>query len=95
VGSDLQQRLPDVPRAIREKIRGHVNVSVRVLVDSAGTVVGEFFENAGPSRYFARLAGDAATEWKFVPTQQRGSRVWVLRFDFTRAAVTVRSVGTP
>jgi hypothetical protein len=94
LGSVLHQKLPDVPRPIREKIRGHVNVSVRVLVDPAGNVVGEFFESAGPSRYFARLAGDAAGEWKFVPTDAHGSRVWQLRFEFTRAGVTVRTTGT-
>jgi serine/threonine protein kinase len=94
LGSVLHEKLPDVTRAISEKIRGHVTVTVRVLVDPAGNVVGEFFENAGPSRYFARLAGDAAGEWKFVPTEERGSRVWMLRFEFTRAGVTVNTVGT-
>jgi outer membrane biosynthesis protein TonB len=94
LASVLHQQVPDVTRAISDKIRGHVTVTVRVLVDPAGNVVGEFFENAGPSRYFARLAGDAAGEWKFVPTDERGSRVWMLRFEFTRAGVTVRTVGT-
>jgi hypothetical protein len=94
LGSVLHQQLPEVPRSIRERIRGHVNVTVRVLVDAAGNVVGEFFESAGPSRYFARMAGDAAGDWKFVPTSERGSRVWLLRFEFTRANVTVRMVGT-
>ncbi len=79
---------------IRDRIRGHVNVTVRVLVDPAGNVVGEFLENTGPSRYFARQAGDAATEWKFVPTDAHGPRVWMLRFEFTRAGATVRMVGT-
>jgi serine/threonine protein kinase len=94
LGSVLHETLPDVTRPIRDKIRGQVTVTVRVLVDPSGNVVGEFFENAGPSRYFARLAGDAAGEWKFVPTDERGSRVWMLRFEFTRAGVTVRTVGT-
>jgi len=94
LGSVLHQTLPDIPRSIREKIRDHVNVSVRVLVDPVGNVVGEFLENAGPSRYFARQAGDAATEWKFVPTDGHGPRVWMLKFEFTRAATTVRASGT-
>jgi hypothetical protein len=74
------------------KIRGHVNVAVRVLVDPSGNVVGEFFENPGPSRYFARLAGDAAGPWTFAPTDQRAFRVWLLRFEFTRDGATVRAV---
>lgn len=94
LGSVLHQQLPDIPRPIREKIRGHVNVSVRVLVDPIGNVVGEFLESAGPSRYFARQAGDAATEWKFVPTDGHGPRVWMLKFEFTRTGTTVRAVGT-
>jgi serine/threonine-protein kinase len=94
VGSVLHQQLPDIPRNIREKIRGHVNVTVRVLVDPTGNVVGEFLENAGPSRYFAHQAGDAAIDWKFVPSDGRGPRVWMLKFEFTRAGTTVRSVGT-
>jgi outer membrane biosynthesis protein TonB len=94
VGSVLHQQLPDIPRNIREKIRGHVNVTVRVLVDPTGNVVGEFMESAGPSRYFAHQAGDAAIDWKFVPTDGRGPRVWMLKFEFTRAGTTVRAVGT-
>jgi serine/threonine protein kinase len=90
--SVLHQEIPDVSRVILGKIRGHVNVAVRVLVDPSGNVVGEFFENPGPSRYFARLAGDAAGAWTFAPTDQRGSRVWLLRFEFTRDGATVRAV---
>jgi outer membrane biosynthesis protein TonB len=88
----LHQEIPDVPRVILGKIRGHVSVAVRVLVDPSGNVVGEFFENASPSRYFARLAGDAAGAWTFAPTEQRGSRVWLLKFEFTREGATVRAV---
>jgi hypothetical protein len=60
-----------------------------VLVDPSGNVVGEFLENPGPSRYFARIAGDAAGEWKFAPADTQGSRVWLLRFEFTRGGATV------
>ena len=93
-GVVLHKELPDIARIIRGRIRGHVKVTVRVLVDPAGNVVGEFFENPGPSRYFAGLAGDAAGQWKFVPTQQHGSRVWLLRFEFTTSGATVQVAGT-
>jgi serine/threonine protein kinase len=82
---------PDVSRTIRERIRGHINVTVRVLVDPSGDVVGEFFEHPGPSRYFARLAGDAAEQWKFAPTDDRGPRVWLLHFEFNRTGVAVHA----
>ena len=90
--SVMHQQIPEVPRVILGKIRGHVSVAVRVLVDPSGNVVGEFFENAGPSRYFARLAGDAAGAWTFASTEQRGPRVWLLKFEFTREGATVRAV---
>jgi serine/threonine-protein kinase len=87
--SVLRQVSPDVPQAIRDKIRGHINVTVRLLVDPSGDVVGEFLEHPGPSRYFARVAGDAAGEWKFAPADTQASRVWLLHFEFVREGVTV------
>jgi serine/threonine protein kinase len=86
--SVLHQVIPDVSPVIRDRIRGHINVKVRVLVDPSGDVVGEFLENPGPSRYFARLASDAAAEWKFAPTDDRGPRVWLLHFEFNSDGVT-------
>jgi Protein kinase domain len=85
----LHEELPEITPPIINRIHGHVRVAVRVLVDPTGNVVGEFMENAGPSTYFARLASDAAGKWKFAPTDARGSRVWLLRFEFTRDGATV------
>jgi hypothetical protein len=90
----LHEVTPEVPRVILDKIRGHINVTVRVLVDPSGDVVGQFLESAGPSRYFARVAGDAAGEWKFAATDDRGSRVWLLHFEFTRGGIAVQATGT-
>jgi serine/threonine protein kinase len=90
----LHQELPQITRAISQRIHGHIRVTVRVLVDPSGTVVGEFIESRGPSRYFARLAADAAGKWRFAPTAARGARVWLLRFEFTRGATTVGATGT-
>jgi hypothetical protein len=52
-------------------------------------------EKPGPSKYFARLADRSAKEWKFVPTENRGARVWLLRFAFSRDGVTVRTTAVP
>jgi serine/threonine protein kinase len=90
----LHEELPQITRAISERIHGHVRVTVRVLVDPSGNVVGEFMEKPGPSRYFARLAAEAAGKWLFAPTDTRGARVWLLRFEFTRGATTVDATGT-
>jgi outer membrane biosynthesis protein TonB len=88
----LHEEVPDVLPRIQARIRGHVKVAVRVLVDPSGNVVGQFLEDAGPSRYFARLAGDAAGKWQFAPVEDRASRVWLLRFEFTRSGATVHAV---
>ena len=87
--------MPAVPPDILMKIHGHVNVRVRVLVDPAGDVVGQFLESAGPSRYFARVAGDAAGGWKFAPEEGRGSRVWLLQFEFTPDGINTLASAAP
>jgi TonB family protein len=86
--SVLHEEIPDVPRRTRDTIRGHIKVVVRVTVDSSGTVVDETLENPGPSKYFARLATEAARKWKFAPAGNHDSRKWLLRFEFTRGGAT-------
>jgi serine/threonine protein kinase len=89
--SVLHEVVPDVPQAALDKIKGHIYVSVRVLVDPAGDVFGQLVENAGTSKHFARLAEDAAGEWKFVPADSKGARVWLVRFDFNRDGIITRA----
>jgi serine/threonine protein kinase len=89
--SVLHKVMPDVSRVIQNRIRGHIHVTVRVLVDPAGNVVGQLLENPGPSRYFARLAGNAAGDWKFAPEDTHDRRVWKLQFEFTRSSATVQA----
>jgi TonB family protein len=91
-GLVVQQVLPDVPRSALNTIRGTVRVAVRVRVDSAGGVSGDELVSAGPSRYFARLASDAARRWKFSPARRDGQGVpsaWILRFEFTQGGTRV------
>jgi len=83
-GSVLHQEIPDVPHSARESIHGRIKVTVRVTVNRAGNVVDETFEGQGSSKYFARLAAAAARKWKFAPADDQPSRVWLLRFEFTR-----------
>ena len=80
----VQKSIPQVSRASRDTIHGRIKVSVRVTVDPAGNVVNETLELAGPSRYFARAAAEAARKWKFVPAPDQPSRQWLLWFEFTR-----------
>ena len=94
--SVLREVVPTVPRSARETIHGHIRVTVRVTVDSSGNVVGAIVENPGPSRYFARLAAEAARKWKFAPPDKQSARSRLLRFEFTRegASAHAAALGT-
>jgi TonB family protein len=86
--SILHQEIPAVPRSARETIQGRIKVTVRVSVDRAGDVVSETVQNSGPSKYFARLATEAARKWKFAPAENPPARVWLLQFEFARDGTT-------
>jgi len=86
--SVLHEEIPDVPLRARDTIHGRINIAVRVTVDNTGNVVDETLEKRGPSRYFARLATEAARKWKFVATDDQASRKFLLRFEFTRDGAT-------
>jgi TonB family protein len=90
--SAVHQEIPNVPRSARETIHGHVKVGVRVSVDRSGRVVRESLDSPGPSRYFNRLASEAARKWKFAPADDQVSREWLLRFEFGRDGTTVHAV---
>jgi TonB family protein len=90
--SVLHEVIPDVPRRIRDTIHGRIKVAVRVTVDSSGNVIDGTLENPGPSKYFARLATEAARKWKFAPADNGASRKWLLRFEFTRGGATGHAV---
>ena len=84
----LYEAKPDVPQDISDKIRDPVDVTLRVLVDASGDVMGALMENPGRNKSLAKLADNAAREWKFAETEQEDPRVWLLRFEFTRDGVT-------
>jgi TonB family protein len=83
----LHQVLPEVSRGAQNTIHGRVKVSVQVAVDQTGKVAQARFESAGPSKYFAKQALEAARGWTFNPPQVNGqasTSEWVLRFQFGR-----------
>jgi len=86
-GEVLRQVLPDVSQSARNTIQGTVRVGVRVTVDPSGSVVEATLDSPGPSKYFARLAMEAARRWEFGPAKIDGQDVsseWILRFEFRR-----------
>ena len=85
----VKEVLPDVPAKARATIRGKVTINIRVGVNDAGSVVDVKNESPESSRFFGRLALQAARRWKFVPAnpgQSAQSREWTLRFQFVRDA---------
>lgn len=90
--SVVHQEIPNIPRSARESIHGHIKVMVRVTVDRSGRVTEETLEVPGPSKYFARLATEAARKWRFAPADNQKSPEWLLWFEFTRDGATGRAV---
>ena len=89
--SVLHEEIPDIPRSARNTIHGRIKVSVRVTVDDSGSVTYATLESRGASKYFARLAIEAAKKWKFAPVDNHDSRKWLLRFEFTRGGAIGRA----
>jgi TonB family protein len=90
--SALHEVIPEVPRSARRTIHGHVKVWVRVVVDPDGSVLTAVADQTGPSRYFQRLALEAAEKWMFPPVDTPSRRVMQVRFDFSRDGTTGRAV---
>jgi serine/threonine protein kinase len=91
----VHEEIPDVPQVARRTIRGHIKVWVRVIVEQDGSVFGALADRAGPSRYFERLAIEAAKRWTFPPSDTPARRMMQVRFDFTRSGATARAVALP
>jgi outer membrane biosynthesis protein TonB len=89
--SVLHEEVPAVSRGVRESIRGQIKVAVRVTVDRLGNVTGENTEVRGSSRYFARLAAEAARKWKFAPADNASPREWLIQFEFARDGISAHA----
>ncbi|HEX9111615.1 MAG TPA: TonB family protein [Terriglobales bacterium] len=86
-GDVLQRVMPRVSPGAQNTIRGTIRIVVKVDVDATGNVTQARLQTAGPSKYFARLALEAARDWKFKPVLANGQAVaseWVVRFGLSR-----------
>ncbi len=89
-GQDVIHRvIPDASQGALDTIRGTVRVSIRAHVNPSGDVSEVTIDSPGPSRYFARLAQQAAQQWKFSPSGATSD--WILRFEFTTTGAKVFS----
>ena len=89
--SPVNEVIPEVPQSALDTIRGTVRVSVRVTMDKRGAVVDATADDRGPSRYFERLAVEAAKKWTFTPTNSEERRTMLVRFNFTRAGASAHA----
>ncbi len=90
-GAVSRRAVPRVPSSASNTIWGTVRVSVIVDVDPHGRVVEAKLDDAGPSRYFARLSMAAAQDWKFTPPRVGGNIVpseWLIDFGYTKTDIT-------
>jgi outer membrane biosynthesis protein TonB len=85
------EEIPEIPPRIRQSIRGHVRVSVRVIVDEESNVFAALVDSPGLSKYFDRVAIEAAKKWTFPPPDST-SRLKLVKFDFTREGATGQAV---
>jgi TonB family protein len=79
----VRQVLPNIPAEARRTIHGTATVEVRVTVDQSGTVTDASLQPGG-SRYFGKLALEAARQWRFVGGSDAAPRERVLRFEISR-----------
>jgi TonB family protein len=87
----IHEVIPEVPQRARRTISGTVRVSVRLIVEQDGTVFAAISDDPGPSRYFERLAIDAAKQWTFPPAENQTQRFVQVRFAFSRDGTTARA----
>jgi TonB family protein len=87
----VHEEIPEVPVRASRTIRGTVRVSVRVIVNDDGTVFAALTDERGPSRYFERLALEAAKKWTFTPADASDQRVVLIRFAFSRDTTTANA----
>jgi TonB family protein len=89
-GAVLHRVLPEPSASASRTIHGRIKVRLRVKADASGNVADATLVSPGPSKYFARLAMQAAQQWKFAPATVNGqpsASEWNLLFEFTRSGV--------
>jgi TonB family protein len=91
----LHEAIPDVPLSARRTVRGHIKVWIRVIVNQDGSVFAATTDRAGSSKYFQRLALEAAEQWTFTPSDTPARRLMQVRFDFSRDGTTGHAVRLP
>ena len=85
-GAIVRRVMPSVLPSALATVRGKVLINVSVQVDASGAVSGAVSESPHASRYFNRVAVEAAQAWQFAPA---APSVWELHFVFRPGGTTV------
>jgi TonB family protein len=93
-GDVVKRVIPEVSQSARRTIHGKIQVKIKVSVDAAGNVTKAKLESGPGSKYFNRIAMEAARAWKFSPapageTDDRDRR---LQFSFSRTGTDASPV---
>ena len=90
----VRRVMPEVSSSARRTIHGTIKLKIKVTVDSAGNVTQTKIDSGHVSKYFKRIALEAASGWKFVPAPAAESaiRQWSLQFGFSRARTEASAV---
>ena len=94
-GAVAHRVVPEVPAYARNTIRGTVSMAIRVTADGNGQVTNATFKSGGSSKYFERVALDAARGWKFKPPLKDGQPVesaWLIHFKFRQSGTETAAV---
>jgi len=91
-GQVVNRVLPTPSRSALNTIHGTIKVRVKVTVDTAGNVTHAGFVTSGPSQYFARLAMQAAQQWKFAPAALPSESTLVFAYNRHEVDASVEPV---
>ena len=90
-GAVLKRVMPDVASGAVQSMRRPVQVDVRVLVDSSGTVSSAQCVTQSRGNYWAKVSQQAAEGWKFKAPVSQGhaqDSYWMLLFQYSRGRTT-------
>ncbi len=93
-GGVRRQVMPAVSTEARSTLRGTVRVGVEVRVNPSGSVVEARLASPARSKYFSRVAREAALQWQFDPPRNAQGALaseWLLEFEFDQDATRVHS----
>lgn len=89
-GRVLERVMPVISAGAQRTIQGKIRVQIEVKVDETGKVTEAHLKSAGPSRYFAEKALEAARQWKFRPPMENGQAAgseWRVKFMIGRRTI--------